>query len=203
MMSTSFSHAAERPAAQRGAQGDLGALLLNPPSGSGARTWRQLETAAGIIGCTSIRVANLVDFRTKTLNELSSATASQDWLRARPEIESLIESCDHILVGWGLHLPSGPAGPLMRAQVDWALGALVRHPIPSVWTVGGESRHPSRWHQYIAAKHGRARGTTSKERLASVLARTSVQALRTVPHGSANVLSSQAPARRVDSISSA
>jgi hypothetical protein len=46
------------------------------------------------------------------------------------------------------------------------------------WTVGGESRHPSRWHQYVSDKHARAGSGEFAERLKSVLVLTDLLSLR-------------------------
>lgn len=41
--------------------------------------------------------------------------------------------------------------------------------ITAFWMVGGEPRHPSRWHQFVSDKHGRTTGGTFEERLVQVL----------------------------------
>jgi hypothetical protein len=35
--------------------------------------------------------------------------------------------------------------------------------------LGGEPRHPSRWHQYVSDKYGRTSGGTFEERIKQVL----------------------------------
>lgn len=149
----------------------LVAILLNPPSGTGRSTTRHLAVAAHILGNMELAVVNLFATATKSIVEVNDVgRAPEGWLAARPGIRSAIGAADEVLVGWGIGGIHGAARQCMRRQIDWLINALPER-LDAVWTIGGEPRHPSRWHQYVSDKHGRTEGGSFEQRLRAVLAR--------------------------------
>jgi hypothetical protein len=55
----------------------------------------------------------------------------------------------------------------------------IRAGISNIWMVGGEPRHPSRWHQFVSDKYSRTTGGSFEERLDQVLESVPMSALRT------------------------
>jgi hypothetical protein len=150
----------------------LGAILINPPLGDGGATLRHLEILRRILQCKTIKVANLLPAPTRSVIEITSAGELQEsWQEARPSLLELLDSSNHIVLGWGLGGGfSGPARRHFASQVQWVERAIRRQTKPiSVWTVGGQPRHPSRWHQYVSDVHGRTSGGSFDQRLQEVL----------------------------------
>ena len=167
----------------------LGAILLSPPLTTGAATLRHLQAAAELLGCDSIEIANLFAIPTSSSHEINEVgRLPQGWLDARPALEQVLSMSHELIAGWGL--PTGLHGPARlhhQAQASWVTEkvraitvdrateerrAARRVPRPAsrgIWTLNGEPRHPSRWHQYVSDRHGRATGPTFKARLATVL----------------------------------
>lgn len=149
----------------------LGAILLNPPLTTGAATMRHLQVAAGALGCDGVQVANLFTRPTATVAEINEVgRGTPGWEEARPAIEQVLMTSHAVVAGWGVSGLYGPAREHRRAQAAWVIQRVLSAAhLGGVWTLGGEPRHPSRWHQYVSNRHGRARGTSLDERLASVL----------------------------------
>lgn len=85
------------------------------------------------------------------------------------QLDVALEGATGMLAGWGVAGLSGQARRLMQAQVAWLAERSAALGIDTFWTVGGEARHPSRWHQYVSDKYGRTSGGTFEERLKQVL----------------------------------
>ena len=157
----------------------LGAILINPPLGNGGATHRHLNALREVLSCDLVQIANLLSVPTASTDEIREAgIGAGSWHRARPRVSELIQSADHIVLGWGLGGITGVARQHFHAQVRWVEGELTRRGegVP-VWTVGDGPRHPSRWHQYVSDKHGRAVAGDLQERLRHVLIDQSVGAL--------------------------
>lgn len=168
-------------AAQAEAGRRLGAVLLNPPTGDGRPTLRHLAVAAELLGCESFQIANLSSLVTPSVTELNLGGRDwAGWQAARSGLSALVET-DEILVAWGVSGLSGAAALHRAAQTDWLLTSLQAAGRSTIWTVGGEPRHPSRWHQYVSDRHGRASGATFGARLRTVLVRTAIASLETRP----------------------
>ena len=148
----------------------LGALLLNPPAGDGAQTIRHLRLAGALLGCEGLEIANLFAFPTRDVNGINAVGGDAvGWEMARPRLQEVIANSDQIMAAWGVSGISGAAMKMKQNQLDFLLTCFSATETEAVWTLNGEARHPSRWHQYVSDKHGRARGATFVERLESVM----------------------------------
>lgn len=146
----------------------LGAILLNPPLTDGERTRRHLNAAAFSLGCSRVEIANLFPVPTHGFDGMAEAASTRgEWLSARSPLLDIVAS-DVLLAGWGMRVVSGPGAHLMRDQLDWLVG-LLESQGRTIWTVGNGPRHPSRWHQYVSGKYGRAGEGHLHERLKRVL----------------------------------
>lgn len=146
----------------------LGAVLLNPPLTGGHRTSGALARAASILGCDEVRLANLAAVATRNSGELATAATGLDWSRARTQLTQVLPASDVLLFGWGVLDHLGGARPAATDQVRWLLLQAQEAGHRTAWAVGA-ARHPSRWHQYTADRHGRTNGGTAADRLAAVL----------------------------------
>lgn len=155
-----------------GGEGVLGAILLNPPLGPGAQTMRHLRALGNVVGCERILVANLFQVPTASSPDISSAGQDIDgWAAARPHIEDVLRQSTDVVLGWGLGGGiTGRARTRFRAQCSWVM-TLLEEPSTTrrVWRIGDQPRHPSRWHQYVSDKHGRATGENLEQRLSAVV----------------------------------
>lgn len=156
----------------------LGALLLNPPLNGGIRTTRHVHVAAQLLDCDSFEIANLFSIATRDLTAISVAGRSGDgWEAARPRLYQVITECDFLLAGWGVSSPVGEAATYRRRQLNY-VGACAREVGQDyIWALGGEPRHPSRWHQYVSDRHGRVSGSSLSKRISMVLTPVPLAAL--------------------------
>lgn len=150
--------------------GNFVAVLLNPPSTTaGTRTTNAVKLASNVLGFGDLRVANLCSTPSRSVVELNVISDTRGWMRARDEIQGLLSQADGVLAAWGVSGLSGAAGRNHQRQVTWFLESAKSAGIESLWMVGGQPRHPSRWHQYVADKYGRTSGGTFAQRLSEVL----------------------------------
>jgi hypothetical protein len=148
----------------------LGAVLINPPTGSGTRTIRHLRVAAELLDCDSVEIANLFSVATRDVTGINEAGRSADgWSAAQPRLRQVIAESDCLIAGWGVGGLSGAAAMYQRIQLDYVRLCAREFGLDHIWTINGEPRHPSRWHQYVSDRHGRATGTCLGERIALVL----------------------------------
>ncbi|MGC4819087.1 DUF1643 domain-containing protein [Micromonospora sp. DT63] len=149
----------------------LGAILLNPPLTTGAATMRNLHVAADVLRCDGVQVANLFTLPTTDVAEINQVGRNTlDWERACPALEQVLMTSHAVVAGWGVSGLYGPAGAHRRAQAAWVIRRAASAPhLGGLWTLNGEPRHPSRWHQYVSDRHGRTSGASLRDRLASVL----------------------------------
>jgi hypothetical protein len=148
----------------------LGALLMNPPTGDGTRTVRHLRVVTGLLDCDAMEIANLFSIATRDVTGINEVGRSGDgWDAARPRLRQVIAECDCLLAGWGVRGLSGTAAAYQRIQLDYVRACAREVGLDHIWTINGEPRHPSRWHQYVSDRHGRATGTSLGERIAMVL----------------------------------
>ena len=154
----------------------LVALLASPPTTSGARTMRGVETALPLTGCTHLLVANLYPNPTRDIPSLKQeGSEGKAWLQARPQLQQAVEAAHEVLAGWGLSPLAGLARRHRETQITWLLDLLASLGHDHLWTVGGQPRHPSRWHQYVSDKHQRTAPGTFAERLSQVLVRVPLE----------------------------
>lgn len=161
---------------KRAPSGLLGAILINPATGPGTTTAGRLELLRDLLSCEEVQIANLLSVPTRSVLDITKAGSSFDgWQAARPALEALVSSADHLLLGWGLGGGfAGAARGHFATQVKWVESEISRRADrPLVWTVGNEPRHPSRWHQFVADKHRRTRGGDFRSRLRDVLVESS------------------------------
>ena len=155
--------------------GQIGFVLAAPPLTSGTRTLNMTLRAGTALGYGSVSIANLFALPMRNTGDLDVAGATGDgWAAARPALESLLLKSEVVFAAWGLGKCSGPARLHKRAQILWLVTEARRCGHTEVWTLAGEPRHPSRWHQYLGDQHGRAGAGGLEARLGRNLRRVSV-----------------------------
>ncbi|WP_078651477.1 DUF1643 domain-containing protein [Streptomyces xylophagus] len=161
------------PVAVSGAdQRMLCAILLNPPLRPAAETisHRNLLAALPLIGCTELRLANLIDLQSKDQTQLASLVVTeQDLERSRQQLSEAIEGADEVLFAWGTGRITGVVGRLLKEQAAWVRTHVDARGLRKVWMVAGTPRHPSRWRQFVGPEKQRVEGSSFEERLAKVL----------------------------------
>jgi hypothetical protein len=156
----------------------VAALLASPPTTSGARTTAKVQQAATLLGGGRLLVVNLFAFPVADLPALSvCGSGAAGWLAARPKLAAALQEADCLLAAWGLHRLHGPARLLQEQQMSWMEEEARAHGHLSAWCVGGQPRHPSRWHQYVSDRHGRTTGGSSSDRLRQVLGESPLRGL--------------------------
>lgn len=160
-------------------EGHLLAVLLNPPSAStGARSLGAVRRAAKVLGFEGFEVANLFSEPTPTVVELNLLTGHEDSRsQFQRRLGEQLRSAGGVLAAWGVAGASGKFRRERNERAAWLQKKALRLGHEHIWTVGGEPRHPSRWHQYVADKHGRTAGGTFEERLGEVLRAAPIRAL--------------------------
>jgi hypothetical protein len=132
-----------------------------------------------VLGYDGYEVANLFTERTPTVVELNRVTTHAGaWPELQQRLAEQLNSADGVLAAWGV---AGASGALRRnrsARAAWLMREAQCAGHERIWMVGGEPRHPSRWHQYVADKHHRTSGGTFEERLAQVLTSTPIERAR-------------------------
>lgn len=149
--------------------GILCAVLLTPPKTSGARTKNRVADLTALLGFEGFTIVNIFDVSCVDLSELGRLGVSMNqWLESRVKLTEGLAVSNGLLAAWGVSKPNGPARHHMKAQVDWLLGqaSILGH--TGAWTIGCEPRHPSRWHQFVADRHGRTSGGSPSQRLRQV-----------------------------------
>jgi hypothetical protein len=91
------------------------------------------------------------------------------WTAARRDLILALDGADAILAGWGVSGLTGDARRLLDEQVGWLQARAQQSGIDGFWMVGGQPRHPSRWHQYVSDKYGRTSGGPFDARIAQAL----------------------------------
>jgi hypothetical protein len=153
-------------------------LLASPPVTAGQRTLSRLAALPKVISGCSVSTANLCGTHAMDLPSLSVVAATPEpWLQARENITDALEDCDEVMAAWGLCSLSGMARQHRKTQLHWLLEVATHNGHRQVLGVGGQPRHPSRWHQYVSDVHGRARGGTFEERLRQVLVKVPLETL--------------------------
>ncbi len=157
--------------------GTLLAVLLNPPSSTrGTRTTGAVARAADVLGYDAVTTLNLCAEPTRSVVEINDVPG-EAWVRAREGLSRGITVADAVLAAWGVSGMVGTARLARERQVAWLHEQADRAGLSSLWMVGGEPRHPSRWHQYLSDKYGRTAGGSFEERLAQALVATPIRPL--------------------------
>ncbi|MCC2309168.1 DUF1643 domain-containing protein [Cellulomonas chengniuliangii] len=129
-----------------------------------------MELVAELLGCDVVMIANLCDAASQDLRGMRAVAAeAAPWMRARSSLQEALAASTMVLAGWGVAKPSGLAAQHQRQQLAWLSTAIEGAGHSTAWCVGGQPRHPSRWHQYVSDRHGRTHGGSSAERLREVL----------------------------------
>ena len=148
----------------------LGALLLNPPLMGGGRTLNHLRVAADLLECDHIEIANLFSIATRDvveMNQISKLVVG--WEKARPRLSEVIGGADQLLAGWGVSGITGESARHRNRQLAYIREVALAAGHDRYWTLNGETRHPSRWHQYVSNRHGRVSGASFRDKLAQIL----------------------------------
>jgi hypothetical protein len=157
----------------------LCALLMNPPKTSGDVTRRHLGVAAQILSCELVTIGNLFAIPTTTVLEINNVGRTDDgWQSAQGPLKTAVADATHILAAWGVRGLHGAAAANLARQREWLCNLLLDAGHPNVWTLGGETRHPSRWHQYVSDRHGRTPGGRFEDRIRNALLTCPVELLR-------------------------
>jgi hypothetical protein len=160
------------------------AVLLNrPKTTSGARTRNAVAAAARVLRYQSVEVVNLYSDATSCMEELNRSGTIHGWLSARRELSSALGRATDVLGGWGVAGLTGTVLQDQNEQVAWLRLEAIRAGISNVWMVGGEPRHPSRWHQFVSDKYSRTTGGSFEERLDQVLESVPISTLRKLGGG--------------------
>lgn len=144
------------------------ALMLNSSFDEKASTsYPVLQAVAERKGWGSVEVANLFPVRRRNSKALAVTSVKRaDVLDARRNIEAVLARATEVLLAWGVSRLPGEHARLHREQVEWVVSRAGFHEHESAWMMGGETRHPSRWGQYVALSvprylvHQQPRGLT-------------------------------------------
>jgi hypothetical protein len=148
----------------------LGAILISPPFGTGARTIKNLGVAAGLLDCSDVHIGNLFPLATANSPSVGLAGTEWDsWLPAQERLSAVLADCDELLFAWGVSVQRSPAKDHFERQVRWVHQEAARFAHHSAWIVGDGPRHPSRWQQFVSDRHQRTNGGTFEARLRDVL----------------------------------
>jgi len=129
------------------------------------QTLRKLQVVQMRRGFEDLKIANLVPSPTRSLRDLNVVAVEREtWLAARADITELVEVSEELILGWGLGGLSGSAGAHFVEQRQWVMGQ-VSASGKKFWMMGGEPRHPSRWHQYLSDRYDRTAGGDIEERI--------------------------------------
>jgi hypothetical protein len=145
--------------------------LASPPVTSGQRTLAMLGHALFATGCTELEVVNLCAKRAPDLPALTAlARGRSSWTGARHDLKDGLRAADEVLLAWGLDPLAGTARQHRSNQIRWVAREAASVGLIRPWVLGGEPRHPSRWHQYVSDKYGRTIGGNTRQRLQYLLA---------------------------------
>lgn len=133
-----------------------------------------MQRAARVLGYGDPVILNLCAVATPSLVEVNTL-GRESWLSARADLQDVVLEGGDLLAAWGVGGLTGIARQNMGAQIDWLVDLMRGSRHREFWTVGGEPRHPSRWHQYVADVHNRTHGGNFEERLAQVLVQVPVE----------------------------
>lgn len=149
------------------------ALMLNPSLDEERSTaYVVLQTVAERKGWGRVEVANLFSVRTRNSKDLAATHLTRsDILQARPHIEDALAGATDIMFAWGVSLLPGTQRQLQREQVEWVISRSYFYGHKSAWMMGGTTRHPSRWRQYVGPQRAVVVGSSTAERLDRALVR--------------------------------
>lgn len=158
-------------------------LMLNPSLDEEASTsYAVLHTVAERKGWGRVEVANLFPVRTRNSKALAATHLKRsDLLQARPHIAAVLARATEVVFAWGVSPLPGAQGQLHREQVEWVISRTAFYGHESAWMMGGTTRHPSRWRQYVGPQRALVAGASTAERLDRALVRRPIwEAVRAV-----------------------
>jgi hypothetical protein len=136
--------------------GILCALLACPPTTSGTRTVNALAVASRCLQLPTVSIANLLCVPARDTSAMSKAgIRAAAWDESRAELASAVGQAEVLIAAWGVGPLTGPARQHQRVQIAWLMQTAQASGHAYVWTMGGQPRHPSRWHQFASDRHGR------------------------------------------------
>lgn len=142
-----------------------------------------LRVAANCLSHPSLIVGNLLGVPTHDTGGMSDGgREASAWEEARNDLARAVGAADSLLAAWGVVPPGGPARRHHHEQLTWLIQAARDAGHDYAWTIGGEPRHPSRWHVYASDRHGRTEaGLTRTERVRQLLVPVPLDALLRTP----------------------
>jgi hypothetical protein len=147
----------------------IAAILMNPPLTEGAQTHRALQKLSHVRG-DDVIVTNLLGVATRSFSELSAAASlAEPWLATREALRAAIGQADELHAAWGVSKLEGEARRHLRAQLSFLAAEATAAAHTHIWTLFGEPRHPSRWHQFLSDRHGRVASGPMQERIRQAL----------------------------------
>lgn len=163
------------------ANGTLCALLACPPTTSGVRTLNALGVAARCLQFTHLTVGNLLSVPARDMSAMSEVGVDADlWKAARVDVEQALGHADGLIAAWGVGPLAGPARRHHRDQIEWLIRTAQAAGHTITWTLGGQPRHPSRWHQFASDRHGRTSpGLSREDRVSRLLVQVPLAELET------------------------
>lgn len=162
-----------KPSTQESATAPVCAVLLNPNLDEEKSTsYAVLRMVAERKGWTAIEVGNLLPVRTRNSKLLARASLKHsDIVAARPPIDALLSRSTEVVFAWGVSSLPGALGRLQREQIEWVFACAVKYGHEEAWVMGGTTRHPSRWRQYVGAQRSLYHGGSTIDRLEQALVR--------------------------------
>lgn len=159
-------------------RGRLVAVLANPTTRSSTRTEQRIALAAGVLGYSDWVIVNLFPLPSASSRDIDRLGRDPSlWLQGRAGISYELNGAVAVLVGFGTIPTSRETGDLLARQLAWLSDELTGRSSIDVWQIG-IARHPSRWHQYLGAKHGRTSGGSFAERISESLTQVPVDGRR-------------------------
>ena len=166
------------------------ALMLNPSlDEEGSTSYAVLQAVAERRGWNRVEVANLFPVRTRNSKVLAAMPVTRsDIMDARPRLDAALAGAAEVLFAWGVSSLPGERGKFHREQVEWVVSRAVLYGHESAWMMGGATRHPSRWRQYVGPQRALVAGASTAERLDRALVRRPVwDAVRAMSVGQGRV----------------
>ena len=143
------------------------AILLNPCLDEERSTaYAVLRIVAEQREWEKIEVANLFSVRTRNSKELALTQLNRSHVLAtRPRVEDLLACCTDLIFAWGVSLLPGKQRHLQREQIEWIISRAAFYGHECAWMMGGTTRHPSRWRQYVGPQRAVVAGLSTAQRL--------------------------------------
>ena len=125
-------------------------MLHSEPVGSGSLTLGRVLLACKALNFDSYTVKNLYPAAIPNTNAFPKVKDDPIWGKGRTQILNSLndETTGAVLLGFGVSPPSGLQRGNYLDRVSWLTDELRRRSLV-VWTFGGRTSHPSRWHREV------------------------------------------------------